>query len=242
MLPSSASYCQYFHHITSKTHLFDDLVETDALPGAGLYHDLPVSGQFLVIVKDDVRVHTDRISDVYFVEHSEIGVDEDVVVLPDHIVSLGGGDDDDPHVGSQGEVRGTDEVPDVLDEKDADLGQVDFMEALVDHVRIQMALLACVAVGDRHSGSDHPVHVVGTGDVTSDGVHPESLLPELLSELDDQCGLPCTDGAHEVNGNYVVFLEHLVVLVGDVVVLLEDVELHADCDVMHVADNRMLSY
>ena len=159
--------------------------------------------------------------------------DEDVMVLPHHVVSLGGGDDDDPVVGSQGEVGGADEVPDVLDEDDVVVVQVDVREGLLDEVGVQVALVSGVAVDRVQSGLLEPGVVVHAGDVTRDSADADTLGPELLGELDDEGGLPCSDGSHEVDGFDPLAPHEAVVLMGDLVVLLENIDFHAGLYYVH---------
>ena len=101
-------------------------------------------------------------------------------------------------------------------------------------VCIQVAFVARVAVDGIKAGLVESGVVIGTRDVSSDGADTDSLGPELLGQFDDECGLACSDGSHEVDGLDSVALHEAVVLMGDLAVLLEDVVFHPGLDYVHV--------
>ncbi len=176
---------------------------------------------------------TPTASDIHLVEDSDVGVLEHCMVLPDHVISLGGGHDDGPVVGSEGEVCGTDEVSDVLDDDDVVLVQVHGGKGLLDEVCIKVALLSGVAVHCIQSGLLESLEVIVTGNVSGDDADLLSGGHELLSHFDDEGGLSGSDGSHEVDGFDIVFLEKVVVLVCQPAVGFEHVDLHSSLDDMH---------
>lgn len=198
------------------------------------HEEILAAGESGVVLGDDAGVYIHGIGDVDLIEDGDIGVEEDVVVLPDHVVPFRDGDDHDPQVGSEREVGGADEVPDVLDEDDIVVVEVHGLQSLPDEIGVQMAFLAGVAVDGVQPGFLEPSVVVVAGDVSGDGADPDPLGAELLGQLDDEGRLPGSDGAHEVDGPDAVILHHAIVLVGYPVVLLEDVDLGPRLHNMHV--------
>ena len=239
VLPSSASDGEYSHIATSELEGGEDLVQALVLLHAALEDVLDAAGELVVVPGDDLRVDVNGVGDVHLVEDGHVGVDDDVVVLPDHVVALGDGHDDDPQVGAEGEVRGADEVAHVLDEEHVVVVQVDVGQRLLDEVGVEVALVAGVAVHRLESGLLEPGVVVVSGDVAGDGADADALGPELLGELDDERGLAGAYGAHEVDGLDVVLLQQTVVLMGDLVVLFQNIDLGAGLDYVHGAGNPL---
>ena len=155
------------------------------------------------------------------------------MVLADHVVPLGGGDHDDPVVGSQREVRRAHKVPDVLYEDHIVSAEIHLGQGFLDQVGVQVAFVAGVAVDGLQPGLLESAVVVGSGDVPCDGADADAFGPELLGQLDYERGLSCADGAHEVHRLDLVALQEAIVLVGYLVVFLENVDFHSRLDYVH---------
>ena len=163
-------------------------------------------------------------------------------MFPHHVVPLGRGYDDRPVIGPQREVRRAYEVPDVLDYDDVVPVHVGAFQDLLYLPGLQMALLVGVAVYGFQSGGLEPLEVVVPGDVPGDDHDLLPLFLQPLPHLADEVGLPGPDGSHEVHGPYPVLLEHMVDLVGHLVVRFEDIGLHSGLNYVHNASDIRTSH
>src|SRR5215204_2459830 len=134
-----------------------------------------------------LQIEVQMLQQVHFVDQYQVGRAEHKRVLQRFLLSFRDGVDHDPGVLPHPELRGTHQVPHVLDDEDVYIVERELAEAGADHVGVQMALAAETRIGIHlHQGNvetGQPVGVQGGLYVALKNAEPKLIAQPLERTL-----------------------------------------------------------
>ena len=167
------------------------------------------------------EVEVDVGEEVDFVDDADGGFEEDFGVFEGFIGAFGGAADNDAEVFAEIVVGGADEIADVFDDEQVEVGEVGIFEGLGDHQGVEMA----GAVGLELDGVDaegaDSVGVAFGFDVAFDD-EDFALGGEAADGLFDEAGFAGAGGAQDIEGEKLGPLEDFPVDVGLQLVAMVD--------------------
>ena len=121
------------------------------------------------------------------------------------------------------ETRGADEIADVLDDEQIELGEVELIERAVQHDRVEVALAPGVDLdGGSRAGRGGAVRVNGGGNVAVHNRDAQFVF-ETRECLLDQLGLARAGRGHDVDGEHAHRIDAGAILLREAVIGVEDV-------------------
>lgn len=172
-----------------------------------------------------VKIHVGE--EVHLVEKHDIGGMEHLGVLERLVLPLGYGEDHHLVVLPQVEGSWTDQVPHILDEEEVQVGEVEMIDGMADHVGIQVAAGTGVYLLHRNPGRRDPPGVVVSLLVTLNDGAPYFSRKVPQGPFQDG-GLAGSGGADQVQHEQFPGSEELPVPFGKVAILRQQIGLHRD--------------
>ena len=175
------------------------------------------------VVEELVQVEVEMREQVDLVDQHELAGPEHQRVLRRLLLALGDRGDHDPGVLADSELRGTDEVADVLDHEEVDVVERQVGERGAHHVRIEVTLAAeargGVELGHGNVQRGQPVRIHRPLNVALQ--HADTHSRKLGDHPFEQRRLPRSGSAHEVHDLHAGAVEVRPVGLGDRVVRVE---------------------